>query len=145
MVAQEALDSALAAFRKAWHSGERPDPDRFCQSHPECGPELRARIENFLFVAEGLPEAGQTPHRELAADRSERQAWPNKPGCHQEGAADQRDQVRGHCQPRQGHSVDKKPCDEPEQEQRHAESDQPLTAIDVVSIFFLDHLINRSS
>jgi formylglycine-generating enzyme required for sulfatase activity len=51
---KDPIDAALIAFRKAWHSGEHPDPELFCQSYPECGPELLDRINNFLLIAEGL-------------------------------------------------------------------------------------------
>jgi eukaryotic-like serine/threonine-protein kinase len=48
---------AMAEFREAWVSGKQPDLEAFCQSHPECGPELRARIQNFIFTVGGFPEA----------------------------------------------------------------------------------------
>jgi eukaryotic-like serine/threonine-protein kinase len=51
------IKAAMAEFREAWVSGKQPDLEAFCQSHPECGPELRARIQNFLFTVGGFPEA----------------------------------------------------------------------------------------
>ncbi len=48
------IETALRAFRAAWYGGQKPDVDEFCRSRPECGPELRARIENFLFVVRSI-------------------------------------------------------------------------------------------
>ncbi len=51
---------ALVSFREAWYSGASPDPETFCKNHPECGPELLERIENFIFVVSEL-DALATP------------------------------------------------------------------------------------
>jgi len=51
------IEAALAEFRETWSAGKRPDPDRFCQDHPECGPELREKIDDFLYVAEDFCDA----------------------------------------------------------------------------------------
>lgn len=51
---EERLEALLAEFGAAWYGGDRIDPETFCHDHPECGPELLERIEEFLFVAEGL-------------------------------------------------------------------------------------------
>jgi serine/threonine protein kinase len=39
---------ALDEFASAWLQGAAPDPDEFCRRHPECGPELRRRLQDFL-------------------------------------------------------------------------------------------------
>jgi hypothetical protein len=54
------IEGALVAFQNAWLEGKRLDPDRFCLEHPECGGELRARINNFLFVQESLSQFGRS-------------------------------------------------------------------------------------
>jgi len=46
------VESAYAEFREAWHNGENPDPDIFCESYRECGSTLREMINHFLFVIE---------------------------------------------------------------------------------------------
>jgi len=48
------LDACVDEFGAAWYAGDRIEPEEFCRRNPECGPELRNRIEEFLFVAEGL-------------------------------------------------------------------------------------------
>ncbi len=48
------IDRVLAEFRRAWYAGRNPDVKTFCRDHAACGPELRARIENFLVVARAL-------------------------------------------------------------------------------------------
>lgn len=48
------VDAAFTEFREAWNDGKRLDPDTFLSEHPECGDELRNRIERFTYVAEGL-------------------------------------------------------------------------------------------
>jgi len=58
------LRSALDEFYEIWLSGANVDPDRFCEAHPQCGPELRAEIEDFLFVAPGIPEPRPAPEEE---------------------------------------------------------------------------------
>jgi len=52
---KDLIEAALDEFCEAWFVGERLDPNTFCQSHPECGPELRERIESFLVAAEDQP------------------------------------------------------------------------------------------
>lgn len=52
----EPLESALEEFQKIWISSEKLDPEAFCQKHGECGPELRRMIDDFVFIAESLPE-----------------------------------------------------------------------------------------
>ncbi len=52
---------AFGLFRDAWIRGEAPDPEVFCAGHPECGPELLERIQDFLFVARrSTADAGGT-------------------------------------------------------------------------------------
>ena len=51
---QETLSAALHAFQVAWERGDAPDPEVYCRTHPEAGPELLSRIHDFLFVAQGL-------------------------------------------------------------------------------------------
>lgn len=53
------VESAFDEFCEIWFSGERMDPAAFCQSHPECGPELRERIDSFLLVNQKLSKAGK--------------------------------------------------------------------------------------
>ncbi|MFH1998832.1 MAG: serine/threonine-protein kinase, partial [Planctomycetota bacterium] len=60
-------------YSDAFLSGTRVDPDTFCAEHPECGPELRERIENFLIVAEDenvvlTPEGPEASNRHPAKD-----------------------------------------------------------------------------
>ena len=50
----EPIKSAMAEFSKAWISGQNIDIDNFCKSHPECGPELREHVEDYLFIATGF-------------------------------------------------------------------------------------------
>lgn len=52
------LSAARARFRDAWFAGDAPDIDAFCRQHPECGPELREKLEDFLYVMGHLPMAG---------------------------------------------------------------------------------------
>ncbi|MHC4944283.1 MAG: serine/threonine protein kinase, partial [Planctomycetota bacterium] len=42
----------------SYFSGEHPDLEEFCNRYPECGSELRERIENFIFIEQGLTDAG---------------------------------------------------------------------------------------
>ena len=49
--------TAFSEFCEAWFSGIRPDPEVFCKCHPDCSPELRVMIENFIFVDQGLSDA----------------------------------------------------------------------------------------
>ncbi len=51
---KEAEKKAFQLFRALWEKGEAPGAEEFCRSHPEAGPGLRKRIEDYLFVAEGL-------------------------------------------------------------------------------------------
>ncbi len=57
----ELLKQAVDAFCEAWADGLHPDPEEFCREHAECGPELRERLERFLFVAKGLRGATASP------------------------------------------------------------------------------------
>ena len=69
---KDVIEAALDEFCEAWFSGERLDPDVFCQSHPKCGSELRDRIESFLVVAEAQasgPRPGETNSSE-ASDKA---------------------------------------------------------------------------
>lgn len=47
----DSVESAYREFCQNYTSSERVDPDEFCRAHPECGPELRDKIEAFLWVA----------------------------------------------------------------------------------------------
>ena len=51
------LEIVLGEFADAWMEGRKENPDDFCKSHPEYGPELRSRIEDFLIVFEGFIRA----------------------------------------------------------------------------------------
>jgi len=52
------VTAALAEFRDAWFSGQRLDPETFCRDFPECGPELRVKIDDFLYVADEPADGG---------------------------------------------------------------------------------------
>jgi len=51
---QDLIETALREFREAWYCGQRLDVDEFCRDRTACGTELRARIDNFLFVVLSL-------------------------------------------------------------------------------------------
>jgi len=53
------VDAAFVEFYQAWFSEKPLDPDAFCDSHQECGQELRDKIEAFLMVNQGLREVGK--------------------------------------------------------------------------------------
>ena len=55
---EDPVEAALELFREAWFAGERLEPKAFCRSHPECGPELKDEIEDFLFTLERPPFGG---------------------------------------------------------------------------------------
>jgi len=48
------VEAALDEFSAAWVNGRNPDPARFCARYAKHAPELRKRIDDFLFVVEGL-------------------------------------------------------------------------------------------
>ncbi|MBI4881286.1 MAG: protein kinase [Planctomycetes bacterium] len=64
----ERVERALEVFQEARLSEACPDVERFCAEHADCGPELRERIDAFLYVAQGLQamrhEAGLRESRE---------------------------------------------------------------------------------
>ncbi len=64
---QDPLEPVLGVFAAAWLEGKAPDPEDFCRSHPECGPELRAQIDAFLASAGpgGTPTAASGPDTEI--------------------------------------------------------------------------------
>ncbi|MHC4946593.1 MAG: serine/threonine protein kinase, partial [Planctomycetota bacterium] len=51
---EDPLEAAMFEFREAYISGTPPDPDEFCKNHPECGPDLRRAIDDFLAMMAGL-------------------------------------------------------------------------------------------
>jgi eukaryotic-like serine/threonine-protein kinase len=51
------LETAIAEFSDAWVAGEPLDPDDFCRNYPEFFPDLRRRIDEFLYVVDGLDSA----------------------------------------------------------------------------------------
>ncbi len=63
----EPLEAVLERLQEEWLSGARIDLDRFCAEHAQYGPELRERIEGFLYVAEGLRETRSATAPEEAA------------------------------------------------------------------------------
>ena len=69
------VEAALAEFHRACTSGECPDLDAFCEEHPECGPELREKIEDFVFMMAALP--GSKSNR---VERPEPQERPERIG-----------------------------------------------------------------
>jgi len=71
---QDPIEAARWEFSEAWYAGGNPDVDEFCRRHPECGPELREKIEDFLFVAQRLPGVGQ-----VDGDEEPLAALPTKP------------------------------------------------------------------
>ena len=64
------IEAALEEFRRAWLDGERPDPEEFCRSRPECGAQLADRIRAFIYVAEGLGEMADSPEEAPGDGRS---------------------------------------------------------------------------
>ncbi len=54
-------ERAFQLFLSLREEGRAPDPEEFCRSHPEAGPGLLRRIEDFLFVAEGLRPTSPPP------------------------------------------------------------------------------------
>jgi len=52
--AVDRIEEAYRNFRAKWHAGERLDVDDFCREHPRIEVALRHKIDNFLFVVEGL-------------------------------------------------------------------------------------------
>ena len=52
--AHDPIEAAFTEFREAWNDGKRLDPETFISTHPECGDELRKRIDRYIYVAEGL-------------------------------------------------------------------------------------------
>ncbi|MHC4942214.1 MAG: protein kinase domain-containing protein [Planctomycetota bacterium] len=70
---KELIEAALTEFHKAWISGERPDPEAFCQARPECGPGLRHEIDELYYILSGLPEPGsRKDHAQPAHDLPEK-------------------------------------------------------------------------
>ncbi|MEW6744290.1 MAG: serine/threonine-protein kinase [Planctomycetota bacterium] len=62
------VEAAVAAFVVAWQAGKALDQDEFCQAHPECAPELKTRIDDFLFPAMGLRAPAEQPRPPREAD-----------------------------------------------------------------------------
>ena len=60
---KDPIKAAFTQFCDAWFLGDRQDTEAFCKNHPECGPELQEKIENFLFVEQGLSDAGRTDEK----------------------------------------------------------------------------------
>ena len=71
-------EAALEAFREDWFSGKCKDPETFCKDHPECGPELRTRIEDFLFVATGLSDGSMSDDNVSMDQQDERDTYSGK-------------------------------------------------------------------
>jgi formylglycine-generating enzyme required for sulfatase activity len=66
---ENALKQALSKYEEAWLSGNRLDVEAFCKKHAECGPELRKKIEDFIYVVSNFPgkaveEGGGSSHRD---------------------------------------------------------------------------------
>jgi serine/threonine protein kinase/Tfp pilus assembly protein PilF len=68
---QDPVDAAFAEFHEAWFADKPLEPDAFCQSHPECGPRLREKVETFLLVTEGIAGVGKTGNERLSFKASE--------------------------------------------------------------------------
>ncbi len=79
---QSPIEVALGRFAAAWLEGKAPDPEQFCRAHPECGPDLRPRIDAFLATAgsaesramasaddAGVPQAASLAGRTLGGFR----------------------------------------------------------------------------
>jgi serine/threonine protein kinase len=66
---QDPVDTAFAEFHEAWFADKPLDPDAFCQSHPECGPQLREKVETFLLVTEGIAGLG-TKEKEWSSSKA---------------------------------------------------------------------------
>jgi len=64
---EQELKAAFDAFCEAW-SAEKPiDPELFCKDYPRCGPRLRRKIEDYLYVAQGL--RGRDPGKDSGPGR----------------------------------------------------------------------------
>ena len=49
-------EKAFLEFREAWETDKRLDVEAFCKQHPGCSPELRERIDDFLFMMKGVED-----------------------------------------------------------------------------------------
>lgn len=56
---EESLDALVDAFCNEWLAGKRPDIEAYCRQHATQATELRAKINDFLFVAEGISQVEQ--------------------------------------------------------------------------------------
>jgi eukaryotic-like serine/threonine-protein kinase len=65
-----AVEAALGEFCSEWTEGAETDADAFCCRHPDLLPELRQRIDEFIFAAEGLRSLG-CDSQDAAGSRSE--------------------------------------------------------------------------
>ncbi|MBK8974663.1 MAG: serine/threonine protein kinase [Planctomycetes bacterium] len=62
------IADAIAEFQEAIFAGKHLDPAAFCADHPEAGPELAARLDNFLQVMSALaPDRTTEPPEETEA------------------------------------------------------------------------------
>jgi formylglycine-generating enzyme required for sulfatase activity len=71
----DAVKAALIEYRAAWFAGEREEPAAFCRSHPECGPELRNRIDDFIYVAESLHDDAAKEEIPSSGDSRKSAGW----------------------------------------------------------------------
>jgi len=56
MMRNDPIERAFSEFNEAWFQGKKLDPKTFCQRYPECGPELRSKIDNFILVMQALSQ-----------------------------------------------------------------------------------------
>ena len=63
-------DLAFAEFKAAWTTGDAPAVDLFCESHGPHAARLRQRIDDFLFVANGLQGVGAKPREPVDPPRT---------------------------------------------------------------------------
>ncbi|MFH1998333.1 MAG: protein kinase [Planctomycetota bacterium] len=68
---EQRLADARLIFREAWFAGNPPDLDSFCQRHAECGPKLREKLEDFIYVMNNLPVADGLAEDAPPADKQE--------------------------------------------------------------------------
>ncbi|MHC4943722.1 MAG: serine/threonine-protein kinase [Planctomycetota bacterium] len=73
----ERIAAALAKFEEAWFAGRPEDVEAFIAAHPDCGPGLRAEIEDFLFVAERLRMKGFEDEAAAGAFLEQLKSLPN--------------------------------------------------------------------
>ena len=65
----EPLDFALQEFDAAWSAGQPPEIEAFLAAHADCGPELRERLEDYLYLKDALGDPPAIPNGEQGRER----------------------------------------------------------------------------